>query len=134
MLLAYENSYRTADYVPLQVQITKICPCEVISQSPSVERAFIDAAKLFESLPVNLPISTALCWPLAILGTCARQVGQRIMFRQRLEDMYNFLKLGNIQETKRLLNIVLSKPRYMNVNPIDFEWIMRDEGLVILCM
>ena len=56
------------------------------------------------------------------------------MIRQRLEDMYEFLKLENIQETKRLLDIVWSKSKYVNVNPIDLEWIMRDEGFVILCM
>jgi len=105
-----------------------------LEQSPSVDRAFNDVAKLFETLPVNLPISTTLCWPLAILGTCARQIGQRNMIRQRLEDMYEFLKLENIQETKRFLDIVWSKSKYVNVNPIDLEWIMRDEGFVILCM
>jgi hypothetical protein len=85
-----------------------------------VERAFTDVAKLFESLPVNLPISTLLCLFLAILET-SRRVGHRNMIQQRLDDVYNFLKLRDIQETKKLLDIVLNKLRYVNVNPIELE-------------
>jgi hypothetical protein len=43
------------------------------------------------------------------------------MIQQRLDDVYNFLKLRDIQETKKLLDIVLNKLRYVNVNPIELE-------------
>lgn len=58
---------------------------------------------LLAKLPLDAPISSTLCWPLALFGSVAREGPQRAMVLGRLEAMWQFLRIGNIMSTMNLL-------------------------------
>ena len=48
-------------------------------------------------------LAVTFCWPLAILGSCARHTYQRSVFRQYLQDLSVTRQYGNLQRTISLL-------------------------------
>lgn len=58
---------------------------------------------LLGELPVDAPISHTLCWPLALFGSLAREVKYRELIYNRLQAMWELLRLGNVQTTMNFL-------------------------------
>lgn len=67
----------------------------VVFVGQSIEKAL----SLLSALPITAPISATLVWPLAFLGTLALEQYQREVIRNRLENIWNLLGLGNVRAT-----------------------------------
>ncbi|KMP07205.1 hypothetical protein CISG_06823 [Coccidioides immitis RMSCC 3703] len=58
---------------------------------------------LLDELPIDAPISHTLCWPLALFGSLARKADHRELILNRLQAMWELLRLGNINTTMNFL-------------------------------
>ncbi|KAK2751075.1 hypothetical protein FQN57_000150 [Myotisia sp. PD_48] len=79
-------------------------PISAQSELPeSIQGRFYVLNNLLAELPLDAPISSTLCWPLALFGSVARDEYQRAIILGRLEAMWGFLHIGNIMSTMNLL-------------------------------
>lgn len=101
------------------------------TRHPCVASAFDALKPLLSSLSVSSPSNTTICWPLVILGICARLPEEQQMIRQRLSNIYETQRLLNVQQAIELLQVVWSKSQYENACPGDLEVIMQEEKMRI---
>jgi hypothetical protein len=86
------------------------------SQVAFVGQSIDNVLNLLSALPVRAPISATLVWPLAFLGTLSLEQHQREAIRNRLQDIWNLLGLGNVKATIDFLT------RYWADNDLDQRW------------
>jgi hypothetical protein len=69
-------------------------------------RSSIERMKqLLRLIPLDSPLNTTLCWPLVVMGFCAKSTEDQLHVQQRLEDMYERLLFRNILEARDFLQI-----------------------------
>lgn len=102
------------------------------SYSPTVKAAFDNFIPLLQSVPVESPMTTTLCWPLVVFGSCAKKLEHRDAIRSHLVAMSTKLALVHAQESSRLLEILWAKGDPSLAHPLSLEMIMKDENLTIL--
>ncbi|EXF84655.1 hypothetical protein CFIO01_12848 [Colletotrichum fioriniae PJ7] len=62
-----------------------------------------EALASLAQLPPSVQINTSLCWPIAVVGSCVVDQGQRSFLCERLEHTFSAIGLGNIRQTSMLL-------------------------------
>ncbi|KAG7044517.1 c6 transcription factor, partial [Colletotrichum scovillei] len=67
------------------------------------QAALSEAIASLAQLPPSVQINTSLCWPIAVVGSCVVDQGQRTFLRERLEHTFSAIGLGNIRQTSMLL-------------------------------
>jgi hypothetical protein len=100
--------------------------------SPLVKLAFSNFMPLLESVPVDSPISSSLCWPLVVFGSCAKRPEHRELIRARLIAMSSIVGMGNAHETCSLLDALWSSGDYTQANPLCIEPIMKKEKMIVM--
>lgn len=61
-------------------------------------------------LPLSDRINTAMCWPLAVIGSCLFDEGQQGLIQARLEAMSAVIGLGNMEKTLLILRHIWDSP------------------------
>ncbi|RFU27346.1 hypothetical protein B7463_g9004, partial [Scytalidium lignicola] len=100
--------------------------------SPLVGLAFSNFIPLLDSVPVDSPMSSTLCWPLVVFGSCAKLAEHRELVRARLLAMSSVIGMGNARETCSLLDILWSSGDYSQANPLSIEPIMKKEKMTVM--
>ncbi|KAK1624904.1 fungal-specific transcription factor domain-containing protein [Colletotrichum phormii] len=67
------------------------------------QAALSEALASLAQLPPNVQVNTSLCWPIAVVGSCVVDEGQRSFLRERLEHTFSAIGLGNMRQTSVLL-------------------------------
>lgn len=98
----------------------------------AVAEAFDQFIPLLESIPVRSSISTSLCWPLAIFGSCALTRYHQDIIRRRLDDLSQAYSAQNVKDTKTLLEKLWTSDGSLMRNPLSFEMLMREDKLTVL--
>jgi hypothetical protein len=68
-----------------------------------VHACFNNLNQLLEILPLDAYITSTLCWPMALFGSLAKDEAQRAVIYNRLQAMWDVMRLGNITATMRFL-------------------------------
>jgi hypothetical protein len=100
--------------------------------SPLVKTSFDNFIQLLLSVPVESPISTTLCWPLVVFGSCAKLPEHCDVIRRRLTAMSTVLALVHTLEASQLLEILWAKGDSSLAHPLSLEKIMKEENMTIL--
>ncbi|KAH6974298.1 fungal-specific transcription factor domain-containing protein [Ilyonectria sp. MPI-CAGE-AT-0026] len=100
--------------------------------SVQVQDAFGNFIPLLESIPPDSPISTTLCWPLAIFGSCARTMEHRRAISGRLDVLSNVYSAQSVRDTKKLLEKLWLENDPKLANPLSLERMMKEEGTTVL--
>lgn len=72
----------------------------------SVQKSFEVLEVLLDCLPASAPISTILCWPLAVFGSAAVVPPHQAMIRERLGQLHENFGLRHVKETLDLLELL----------------------------
>ncbi|KIW73682.1 hypothetical protein PV04_01780 [Phialophora macrospora] len=102
------------------------------NDSVVVQEACWHLDHLLESLPIESPISTTLCWPLVVIGLRTKDSYYQNIIRQRLTAMMGHLVLRNIQEVLRLLECVWANEEHASDHPLTMASMMLEHGFCIL--
>lgn len=97
----------------------------------SVKEAMETATELIECLPLDCDIATTLCWPIAVIGSCATQAKHQCVISQRLKLMHCMLGFNNLESTRQLLDVLWSDKELGVVGPWSIEPQMRKQGAII---
>jgi hypothetical protein len=100
--------------------------------SPLVALAFSNFIPLLDSVLVDSPMSSTLCWPLVVFGSCAKLAEHRELIRARLLAMSSVIGMGNAGETCNLLDVLWSSGDYSQANPLSIEPIMKKEKKTVM--
>jgi hypothetical protein len=68
-----------------------------------IQEAVQDAMFYLEQLSPTKQVNTSLCWPIAVVGSCAMCTQQQAFIRNRLKIMAESIGLGNITKTGDIL-------------------------------
>lgn len=68
-----------------------------------IQEVVDDAMLYMEKLSPTKQINTSLCWPIAVVGSCAMYPQQQMSIRKRLKIMAESIGLGNITKTGDIL-------------------------------
>lgn len=98
----------------------------------SVEQTFDKCILFLGSIPTDSAITTMLCWPLAIFGSCARTELHRHIIRQRLESLSSAYASQSVRDTVKLLDILWSDRTSLPANPLSLEVAMKEYGITVL--
>ncbi|OBT52171.1 hypothetical protein VE04_06914, partial [Pseudogymnoascus sp. 24MN13] len=90
-----------------------------------LEQGVREFLALLESLPVESPIATTLCWPLSIAGSCARSELHRNSIRKHLKMMYKRFNMENITAVLRVLEALWDGDHY---KPLYITTVMRQQN------
>lgn len=69
----------------------------------STQTALAEALSHLAQLDPTVRVNTSLCWPIAVIGSCVVDEGQRTFLRERLGHTFASIGLGNIRQTSVLL-------------------------------
>lgn len=100
--------------------------------SGQVQDAFDNFIPLLESIPPDSSISTTLCWPLAIFGSCARTMEHRGAISERLDVLSSVYSAQSVRDTKTLLEKLWLENDPKLANPLSLERMMKEEGTTVL--
>ncbi|KAF7556932.1 hypothetical protein G7Z17_g1055 [Cylindrodendrum hubeiense] len=100
--------------------------------TPQVQDAFDNFIPLIESIPPDSSISTTLCWPLAIFGSCARTIEHRGAISRRLGVLSSVYSAQSVRDTKTLLETLWKEDDPKLANPLSLERMMKEEGTTVL--
>lgn len=95
-----------------------------------VQQAFDIFIPILDSVSPQASISTTLCWPLAIFGSCARTDEHRAVIANRLEILSDVYSAQSVRDTKVLLEKMWQRPTM--TNPLCLEQIMREGNTAVL--
>lgn len=125
--------YQQALLVYLEASMSRIEQSGPISTTAAASReeAIDTATTLLESLPLDTDIATTLCWPIAIIGSCATLPRHQQTITQRLKLMHCMLGFGNLSTTQRLLRTIWADNSSGRAGPWSIEPLMRKEGEII---
>lgn len=109
---------------------------EVLEQghaySAPVHQAFNDFMEFLGSIPLDSSISTTLCWPLAIFGSCARSAEHRNTIARRLDSLSETYAAQSVRDTKKLLELMWEEDNPRAANPLGFEDMMNRAKMTVL--
>lgn len=97
----------------------------------SIQKAFEVLGLLLECLPTSAPISTILCWPLAIFGSTATFPVHQAIIRDRFMDLYKTSGLRHVKETLCMLELLWSCNGGTRLGPQDLSRKMEENKLCI---
>lgn len=83
-----------------------------MAYAASVQNSFRALEILLDCLPATAPISTILCWPLAVFGSTATVPAHQAMIRQWLNQLHENFRLRHVKETLRLLELLWIRNEY----------------------
>ncbi|KAJ3951336.1 hypothetical protein N0V92_012263 [Colletotrichum tropicale] len=69
----------------------------------ATQTALAEALSHLAQLDPTVRVNTSLCWPIAVIGSCVVDEGQRTFLRERLGHTFASIGLGNIRQTSVLL-------------------------------
>jgi hypothetical protein len=69
-----------------------------------------DAIRILSVLSPTSSIASGLCWPLAVLGSVARDDRHRRAIRSYILELYNTCRFGNLLQTVNVLDQLWSDP------------------------
>lgn len=98
--------------------------------SEEVQDAFETFIPFLESVPPEASISTTLCWPLAIFGSCAQTDEHRAAIAHRLDVLSDVYSAPSVRDTKSLLEKLWCGPHM--ANPSCLERVMKEEDMAVL--
>jgi len=89
----------------IYLEVLRLSPLSPLSPvlPPMIQECLDRASFLIAKLSDDATCCSTLCWPLAVLGCVALEVGHRGTIRKRLQAMWAFLRLGNIKRTLEFL-------------------------------
>ncbi|KAL3294100.1 C6 transcription factor [Colletotrichum asianum] len=96
------------------------------------ERTLEGFVRFLETVPVDSPISTSMCWPLAIFGSCARSTEHRNIISRRLEELSLTYATQSVRDTQRLLEMIWEQKDPDMVSPLCFADFMKREDMTVL--
>ncbi|KPM42695.1 hypothetical protein AK830_g3895 [Neonectria ditissima] len=100
--------------------------------SEDVQDAFDNFIPLLQSISPDSSISTTLCWPLAIFGSCARTAQHREAISQRLDVLSSVYSAQSVRDTKKLLEKLWQEDDPRVANPSSLERMMKQERTTVL--
>ncbi|KAH7140271.1 fungal-specific transcription factor domain-containing protein [Dactylonectria estremocensis] len=103
-----------------------------LGYSTQVQEAFDHFIPLLESIPPDSSISTTLCWPLAIFGSCARTVEHRRVISQRLDVLSSVYSAQSVRDAKLLLEKLWQEEEPHLASPLSLERIMKEQKMTVL--
>ncbi|CAH0057597.1 unnamed protein product [Clonostachys solani] len=102
---------------------------EALSGYPdTVQELFDTFLPFLMSTPPESPISTMLCWPLAIFGSCAGDGEHRRVIHERLQLLSQIYSAQSVRDTMILLEKMWAENPGPS-SPLSFERIMKREGM-----
>ncbi|KAF4865664.1 hypothetical protein CGCSCA1_v013915 [Colletotrichum siamense] len=96
------------------------------------ERTLEGFVRFLETVPVDSPISTSMCWPLAIFGSCARSTEHRSVISSRLEELSLTYATQSVRDTQRLLEMIWEQKDPDMASPLCFADLMKREDMTVL--
>lgn len=103
-------------------------------EADSVQKAFDAFTAFLASIPVDSPISTTMCWPLAVSGSCARTKAHRQVIAQKLDQLSTAYASQSVRDTKRLLERLWERGEVCMANPLGLEDMMKKERRTVLLL
>ena len=100
--------------------------------SSAVQQAFDTFIPFLQSIPLESMISTTLCWPLAIFGSCARSREHRHAIALRLDSLSSTYAAQSVRDTKKLLELMWEEDNPHAANPLGFEDMMKRAKMTVL--
>lgn len=97
-----------------------------------IQRAFETMASALESTPSDSVVSTTLCWPLAIFGSCARTEEHHEFVRKKLDILSSTYASQSVRDTKELLEMIWAENDPRTANPLSLELAMRRRKSMVL--
>ncbi|VUC35487.1 unnamed protein product [Clonostachys rosea] len=97
----------------------------------TVQELFDTFLPFLMSTPPESPISTMLCWPLAIFGSCAVEGEHRRVIHERLQLLSQIYSAQSVRDTMILLEKMWAENSGPS-SPLSFERIMKKEGMTVL--
>lgn len=101
------------------------------SENQFIEECFSIFLDLLESLPFSAPISTTLCWPLAVFGSLAREQSHQRIIHHRLMTMWEYSGAGHTRETAKFLESLWSSKDNILKDFWDLESLMKSHRIRI---
>ena len=81
----------------------------ILDSVGTVHKAFDTVFVILDQVPVTSPISTTICWALAILGSCAKDSQHQNMIKRRLLEIASHSGVKHMRETAFFLEKLWSK-------------------------
>ena len=106
--------------------------------SSQVQDAFDSFLAIIDTIPLDSSISTSLCWPLAIFGSCARSDAHREIIRHRLDSLSDVYSARGVSDARKLLEALWEKAgcgkSNFKHNPLSLERVMRGSNTTVLLL
>jgi hypothetical protein len=100
---------------------------------PTMREAFNCIKALLDSTTLDAaPIATTLCWPLAILGSCARTRFDQNFIDTKLAMLVDAYASQSVQDTRDLLQRLWKSAGPRAYTPLELAKLMRKEDIAIL--
>ncbi|CAI0646569.1 unnamed protein product [Colletotrichum noveboracense] len=96
------------------------------------EKTLDDFIRFLKMVPTDSPISTSMCWPLAIFGSCAKSTEQKNFISRRLEELSLMYATQSVRDTQRLLEMIWGQKDPDMESPLCFADFMKKEGKTVL--
>lgn len=100
------------------------CGTTPFTYSSSTQAAFDTFISFLLWVPPDASISTTLCWPLAVFGSCAKSDYHRSFILDRLDTLSKVYASRSISETKSLLERLYKKSGQEATSPLSFTGLM----------
>jgi hypothetical protein len=98
----------------------------------SIQGAFDLFIPFLGSIPADSPLSTTMCWPLAVFGSCARTTEHQAVIGERLDVLSVTFSAQSVRDTKRLLDELWELDDSLLANPLGFQRIMWQRRMTVL--
>lgn len=114
--------------------LLEIHPLDENSTDSSLYRRqlVINMIDLLQTVPVESNYTTILCWPLAVLGGYAEDVGHHEVIRNYLTEMAEKYGQGNMYQTIKLLELIWNRPDLRQMGPRCLLAAMEAQGCRIM--
>lgn len=119
ILIYLETSFRTFDQTGAVA---------FFEYSTAVQQAFQISISLLESFPIDSAVSTALCWPLVVIGACAMTSQHQSIIYQRLIDTSDYVGISHARRAAQLLEMVWKKDHTSQRSPLILSKVMEEQS------
>ena len=100
--------------------------------SAGVETSFTTFIQLLSPIPSDDMCTRALCWPLAIFGSCARTEKHQVFVRNTLSCLHKMYGSCSVKQTLDLLETMWMEHDRFSRNPLGLVDVMRTTGSIVL--
>lgn len=135
---AIQNSCGTVYQQALLAYIACACPTAKLDANSedlsmaTVDQAFSVIMPIVSSIPQNSPVANMLCWPLAILGSCAQKQGHRNFITGYFDILCETYASESLRDTQGLLLKLWHYSGTDRLSPLDFADMMKQEKMTVL--